>query len=178
MTFRERRKLGVFARHSFLICVTALAIAGCAGSSSVESRDPGFVEHSIRTIAIEPPDDLFDDGRLAQSIGVQLAKRGYSVNDAPQTRALLEKANVKALDILAPDGLAALRKNGVDGVLSINAAPASMGGPPMRYVKVRIISTSTGKEIGGLDWQNSWAGMPGSPADYVNRKGVNRRARK
>ena len=48
----------------------------------------------------------------------------------------------------------------------------------MRYVKVRIISTSTGKEIGGLDWQNSWAGMPGSPADYVNRKGVDWRARK
>lgn len=172
MTIREGRKLGAIARLSFLISAIALTIAGCAGSSSVESTDPGFVEHSIRTLAVEPSDDLFADDRLAQAIGVQLARRGYTVDDARQTVALLENDNVKSLDILTPGGLAVLRKNGVDAILSISAAPASMGGPPMRYVKVRILSAVTGKEIGTLDWKNSWAGMPGSIADYVNRKGV------
>ena len=172
MVVRERRKLGVIARHSFLFCVMALAIAGCAESSSVVVKGPGFIELGTRTIAIEPPDDLFDDGRLARSIGVELAKRGYAVDDQRRTLALLRKNDVKALEILTPGGLATLRKNGVDAVLSINASAANMGGPPNRYVEIRILSTSTGQEIGSVEWKNSWAGMPGSPADYVNREGV------
>ena len=174
MAIRERGETRAIVRRSFLISATSLAIAGCAGSSSVDFKDSGFVEHSVRTVAIAAPDDLFDtvDTQLAQKIGSTLAKQGFVVDDATRTTAMLAKSNVNPPDILMPNGLRALRSDGVDVVLSVNAAAASLGGPPMRFVKVRLISTDTGKEVVGIDWKNSWAGMPGSPADYMNRKGL------
>jgi hypothetical protein len=46
----------------------------------------------------------------------------------------------------------------------------------MRSVAVTVNSTRTSGMIGGINWKNSWGGMPGSPADMVMRKGLNEAA--
>jgi hypothetical protein len=149
-----------------------LVIAGCAGSKSVETKASDYVAHSVRTLAIAPSDDLFikDSGQLADMIGAGLTIQGYSVVDEKATIALLAKYNISSVDVLAPQALAALAKEGVDAVMSVTSKSADIGGPTMRYVKATVTSVRTSKEIGQIDWTNSWGGMPGSPADHMARK--------
>jgi hypothetical protein len=160
-----------------LITAALLAVAGCGGSSVLQIKAPEYVEHSARSLAVAPSiafsDDLFGDDstRLADAVGVELAKHGYSVIDAKGTMAVLAKYDIPPVDDLTPKALEFLGRNGVDAVLSVKSSSASMGGPGMRHVKATLTSTSTGKEIGEIDWNNSWGGMPGSPADYTMRKG-------
>lgn len=153
--------------------VTLLLLAGCGGSNTVQVKSPEYADHSVRTLAVlAPPDDLFDNkiSQLADAIGVELARRSYSVVDAKAATALLAKDGISPASVLTPQALAALDKAGADAVLSVTSLPG-MGGPEMRHVKISITSTRTSKEIGSIQWNNSWGGMPESPADYVMRKG-------
>ncbi|MGA3400850.1 MAG: hypothetical protein ABSC95_16645 [Acetobacteraceae bacterium] len=166
-------RTGAAAWRGLLIAATLLALAGCGGSKAVQIRAPDYADHSARTLAIAPVDDLFvnDDSQLADAIGVELAKRGYSVVDAKGTAALLAKYGISPVEVLAPKTLTALGKEGVDAVVSVSSEGSVMGGPGMRHAKARVTSTRTAKDIGEIDWNNSWGGMPGSPADYTMRKG-------
>jgi len=86
--------------------------------------------------------------------------------------ALLAKHGIPPVEGLTPKALKVLEKAGVDAVLSLKAMSAGIGGPNMRKVRARLTNTRNGKELGGIDWNNAWGGMPGSPADYAMRKNV------
>jgi hypothetical protein len=165
-------RINAAAWRSLLMTATVLAIAGCAGSKTVQTKTPEYTAHSARTLAIAPSNDLFvnDSAQLADTIGVELRKRGYSVVDTNGTTALLAKYNIAPVDGLAPQALTAFGKDGVDAIVSVNSKAADIGGPGMRYVKATVTSARTSKEIGVINWTNSWGGMPGSLADHMARK--------
>jgi hypothetical protein len=93
------------------------------------------------------------------------------VVEARAVTALLANHKVNLAAVPAPQELAALREEGVEAVLSVSSTGSGIGGPRMRHVKVRVTSTRTSTMIGEIDWNNSWGGMPGSPADAIMRKG-------
>jgi hypothetical protein len=162
---------------------TLLLIAGCGGSKSVEVREPDYVDHSVRTLAISPSSDLVNDlfgnvdTQLADAIGAQLAQRGYTVINAQATMAIVKKDGIPPADGLTPEALSAMGREGIDAALSVTSESSVMGGPAMRHVRAKLISTHTGKEVGEINWSNSWGGMPGSPADYTMRKGLDAAAK-
>jgi len=150
-----------------------LAATGCGGSKYEQIKAPDYADGSVRSLAIAPSDSLFGDGsQLADAVGAELGKRGFTVVDTTGAAVLLSKYGISQVDVRAPEALAALGKEGVDAILSVSSTAATMGGPGMRHVKVRLISTRTSKEIGGIDWHNAWGGVPGSPADFTMRKGL------
>lgn len=157
-----------------LIAAAFTIVAGCGTSKVSQIKAPEYTDHSVRALVIAPSEESFlnDSSMLADAIGAELAKRGYSVVDTREATALLAKSNVTPADMLAPRGLAALGKESVDAVLSVSATGSSFGGSWMRQVKVKVTSTSTSRMIGEVDWTNSWGGMPGSPANAIMRKGL------
>lgn len=125
-------------------------------------------------IAVSPtqsPNSLIDsNSELADAIGAELAARGFVVLDIATTAARLKKYDLPPTYALTKQGLSTLRKENVDSVLAVSSTVSAIGGPSMRHVKARLTSTATTEEIGGVDWDNSWGGMPGSPADFTIRK--------
>ena len=159
--------------RNLAIMATLLALTGCGGSSTVETKAPGYVSHSAHTLAIAPPDDLFAKGdmQLANIIGEELTKRGYAVVDSTATMRVLANNRIASVDVLSPQAMAVMAKEGVDAVLSVTTSQAGgIGGPDMRHVNAKLTSTHTSGQIGEIVWNNSWGGMPGSPADYMMRK--------
>ena len=152
----------------------ALGVAGCAPSRSVDVRGSGYVAGSVHTLAIPPENDLFSKGgdELTDLIGSALAGHGYTVLNENATAALLAKANLTPSALDTPEGLAALNKAGVGGILRVSSSASRMGGPGMRHVRATVNSTRTTDQICEVDWTNSWSGMPGSTADHVMRKGA------
>jgi hypothetical protein len=169
----SKYRINTLTSRTLLMAAVLLVVAGCAGSKIVETKAPDYIDHSVRTLAIAPPDDLFrsDGNQLIDAIAVELGKRGYSVIVPRDTGALLTKYNISPVDVLTQQALTAFGKDGADAVLSVSSKAADIGGPGMRYVKATVTSARTSKQIGVINWTNSWGGMPGSPADYVTRKG-------
>lgn len=170
--------LRTIPRRALLAMMLPGMLAACGGSSVVPTKDPEYVGHTVRVIAIAPPESLVSTGSMAEGgvlgddIGAELAKHGYKIVDAMAAAAILDKNDVTSLLALAPRGLAALEKDGIDAVLTVKSASSTIGGPGMRHVTARINSTHSSKVIASVDWNNSWGGMPGSLADYTMRKGA------
>ncbi len=171
---QQQQDIAMIGRRGLLVGGASLALTACAGSTAVQTRAPDYVGHSVRTVAMAPPDELFDTDtvKLTAGIGANLSKLGYTVIDSHATATLLAKNNVEPVNLLKPPGLTACKAAGIDAILTVNSAPADIGGPAMRYVNVTVTSTQTQQQIGEIRWRNAWAGMPGSPADYTVRKGA------
>jgi len=161
-------------RRALLISGPILALAGCGGSKIATVKGNGA--RGGKTIAVSPPqspDSLINSGsELADAIGTELAARGFVVLDIAATAARLRKYDIPSGYALTKQGLSTLRKENVDSVLTVSSTATVAGGPSMRHVQARLTSTATAEEIGGVNWDNSWGGMPGSPADFTMRKDV------
>jgi hypothetical protein len=164
----EKYRIGGMLRRSMLIAAAVAVLTGCAGSSAVEVKGTDYTAHSVRVLAIAPP-NINDSSELGDAVGVELAKHGYTVVD---TMAILAKYDLPPKNALDPREMEALKKEGIDAVVSVSSVGSVMGGPGMRHANAKVISTSTSRQIGEIDWNNSWGGMPGSLADYMMRKGV------
>jgi hypothetical protein len=175
--FAEDPRIALVARQCLLL-LAVFAIAGCGASKVGLIAAPKADAHRVQSLIVTPADGLFaqDNTMLAYAIGAELAKRGYTVVDTREATALLTKQNVNPADVLTPPGLATLRNGGIDAVLSVTSVGSPIGGSGMRNVAVTVNSTRTSGMIGGINWKNSWGGMPGSPADMVMRKGLNEAA--
>ena len=160
-------------RRSTLIAMFSV-LEGCGGTSVVQSKASDYADHSIRTLAIAPPSSLFanDSSQLADAVGAELAKHGYTVVDSMQTAAHLARLNIPPANVLGAPALAALEHEGIDAVFTVQSIGSVMGGPGMRHAKARVFSTHLSKQIAEVDWNNAWGGMPGSLADYTMRKGL------
>lgn len=164
-----------------MLGVACVIVAGCGPSRVTQVEVGDYVAaHSVRTLGIASSGDLVatvtntTTNVLADAIGAEMAKRGYSVVDSRAATEMLAKRNINAVDWLTPQGLAVLKESGVDALLSVSSTGSSVccqGGAQMRYVKVTLTNTSTSKMIGEINWNNSWAGMPGSIDDWIMRKG-------
>jgi hypothetical protein len=156
-------------RRTFIVAA-ALAVTGCSGSQVSSLPVAAAPSHPVRAIAMAP-----SGGLLADAVAVELSNRGYTVIDGADTSRMLVRLNLTEVEIAQPEGLARLRAQGLDAVLSVRAAAGYDGQP--QSAAARVNSTHTGRVLAGVNWQNGWGGMPGSPADRTMRSGLVNAAR-
>ena len=158
----------------FWTCCGA-ALAGCGGSRLVMTG-PAAPAEPVGLMAVESSEPGF-----GRELSQQLASLGYHVVDTSKTSSLLSRLGRGGYPVDEPETLSALKSCLVDAVLTARTdAAASVGfggGALLDKVQLRLIKTASGETVAGMDWTNSWGGMPGSPADGMMRKSAPAAAR-
>lgn len=154
-----RRKLLMFP-------VVMLSTLAACGTSSVSNMPvANAAPHAIQLLAMTP-----SQGLLAEAVAVELSNRGYKVFDPVDTSRIMARLNLNEIEISQPEGLAKLRAQGIDALLSVRSAGGYDQMP--QSATARVTSTHTGRVIAGVTWQNGWGGQAGSIADRVMRTGL------
>jgi hypothetical protein len=122
---------------------------GCASSRAISGGQLPSIQPALTTIALAPSGGIFAD-----LIGIALAAKGYTIMDTGATLALLVLRHMPEADILDPAVMVMLKARGVDAILVAQKADGTDGLP--QTVRVRLYSTASMTEIGGVDWENGW----------------------
>lgn len=150
---------------AFFIVIIAVFVGGCASSKVSVVPVAGALTQSVKSIAMSP-----DSGLLAEAVAVELSNRGYTIIDSATTSRTMVRLNLNEIDIARPEGLAKLRDQGIDALLTVRAAGGYDDQP--QSATARVSSTHTGRVVAGITWQNGWGGQAGSIADRTMRKGL------
>jgi hypothetical protein len=143
-TISEQAKPGLL-----LALALVLLLNGCATSRAVPVGRLQSIAPPLTTIALAP-----NGGVFANLIGTELAAQGYTIVETGATLALLVFTHMPQHDILDADVMAMLKARGIDAVLIVQKVDGTDGLP--QTVHMRLHSTATMAEVGGVDWQNSW----------------------
>lgn len=146
--------------------------AGCGGSKTVVTGAPTAPKQPLRLIAISANQNEF-----TQKFGEELAQRGYGILDQQKTASLLGKLDLETSDLTDEASLAELRNRRIDAIMKLTVAMTASRADLLERVLVSVIGTDGGPNLAGLDWTNSWGGMPGSPADMSMRLNIPNAAR-
>ena len=146
-----------------LVVALAFFIAGCAGSRVSVTGTSSRIPQPINTIALMP-----GGGILADAIGVEFSNHGFNVIESSAMTALMARLNLDEFELAQPQSLEKLKEKNIDAYLSVKAAAGNDGRP--QSASARLNSTTDGKILAGVSWQNGWGGMEGSMADRTMRK--------
>lgn len=149
----------------FVSALLSLFLIACASSKITSLPASGRPAHAVKSIAVEPEGKL-----LADAVAVELGGRGFTIIDHATTSRLMARLNLNEIDFTRREGLAKLRAEGIDALLSVRA----MGGYDNQpeNATATFTSTHTGNLITAITWQNARAGQAGSWADRNARKGL------
>jgi hypothetical protein len=155
----------MFKKTITAVLLLVMLLSGCASSklSSIPVSDQGV--RTVNAIAFMP-----GGGLVADAVGVELANRGFTIIDSATVSSMMVRLNLNEVEIIKPEGLAKLKDQGIDAVLSVRAAGSYDSQP--QSVSARMNSTLNGKVIAGVTWQNGYGCAPGSPCDRMWRKGL------
>lgn len=146
------------------IFAIALFLMGC-GTAHVSSVNGVTAVAPVHNVAMMP-----GGGLLADAVAVELSSRGLTIVDPTSTSSMMAGLNLTEVEITQPQGLAKLKKQGIDAILIVRSAASAAGDP--QSASARMISTESGVLIAGVTWQNGWGGQSGSIADRAMRKGL------
>jgi hypothetical protein len=132
-----------------LTFILVIHVSGCTSGRVAPVGTLESMEPPLKAVALAPAGGVFAD-----LIGMTLAEHGYTVIDTGATAALLVLTQQHSADLLQPQGMEMLRRRGIDAVLVVDRANAADGLP--QTVHVRLHSTATRTDVGGIDWENSW----------------------
>jgi hypothetical protein len=126
-----------------------LLLNGCAAGwgGTVGRFQP--MDPPLKTIALAPNGGIFAD-----LIGIELSEQGYTIVDTGATLALLVFMQRTQDDLLSPEIMAMFKGRGIDAVLVVQKVDGTDGLP--QTVHMRLYSTTSSAEVGGLEWGNSW----------------------
>ena len=146
-----------FVRPSVIVCLIVSAI-GCAAPAQdrVSTLPAAKVSHPIQVLAIAP------NGRsLANAVGVELSKHGFTIVNAATTSNLIARLNISEADVALPAGfailLAKLNEQGIDAYITVLASGEERQKP--QSASVRVNSTHSGKVIASVSWKNERRGV-------------------
>lgn len=140
-------------------------LAGCAGPKISQLPIATGHKYVVRMMAMTA-----GGGLLADAVAVDLSNQGFNVLDSEGSSTLMARLNLTEFELTQPEGLSKLRNKGIDAVLSVRAAAGYDQDP--QSASARINSTTNGKIIAGIVWQNGWGGQAGSIADRSMREGL------
>jgi hypothetical protein len=146
--------------------VSILLLLGACSSSKISSTQ--LTDQSlqpVKVIAFMP-----GGGLIADAVGIELSNKGFIIVDSSSMSNMMIRLNLNEIEIVRPEGLAKLKTQGIDAVLSVRGAAAYDDQP--QSISARMNSTATGRVIAGVTWQNGYGCAPGSPCDRVMRKGL------
>jgi|GEM_PF-4282745 len=165
---------GIF--RSLGLCAAAAALGACGGATLLVNGGPPKLDGPLRAIATTTNRPSFSD-----QLAARLNAMGYSALDANASAAVTGSALGQPVSagtinlVTDPDVLARMRALQVDVVMAVEVrmvtAHVGFSGTTelLDGVKVTLYSMSSPGPAGGFDWTNAWGGMPGSPADSLNR---------
>jgi hypothetical protein len=123
-------------------------VDGCAsGRVMPVGRTP--IDPPLKTIALAPNGGIFAD-----VIGIEFAGQGYTIFDTGATLALLVLMQKTRDDLFSPEVMARFKEHGIDAVLVVQKTDGNDGLP--QTVQIRLHSTESVTDVGGIDWKNSW----------------------
>jgi hypothetical protein len=122
---------------------------GCAAGRVMSVGRFPAIDPPLKTIALAPNGGIFAD-----VVGIELAGRGYTIVDTGATWALLLLMQQTQEALFSPEVMARLKEHGIDAVLVVQKTDGKDGLP--QTVHMRLHSTQSLAEVGGVDWQNSW----------------------
>jgi len=149
---------------SGLLCIF---LAACA-SSKVSTQALNSViatPQTVKSIAMAPGGAV-----LSEAVAIELANKGFTVIDSDSTTKLVARLGITEVELATPSGMSKLKSQGIDAFLAVKGLAANDGRPIS--CSARLNSTSDGKLIAGVSWQNGWGGGAGSIADRTMRKGL------
>jgi len=154
-------------RSTIIACIALLvaALCGCGMSKVNSVAIADGPKPATRTIAIMP-----GGGVLADAVAVELLNRGFTVIDANATSSMMVRLNLNEIEITRPEGLAKIRDQGIEAVLIVRAVGGYDQQP--QSATARMTSTTDGRVLAGVTWQNGFGGQAGSMADRVMRQGL------
>ena len=132
-----------------LTLVLVLLLGGCAASRVTSVGPLQSIQPALATIALAPQGGIFAD-----LIGIELAAQGYTIVDTGATLAILVFRQMPQANLLTPEVIAMLKEHGIDALLVLQKADGADGLP--QTVCVRLLSTASATEVGGVDWENGW----------------------
>jgi len=133
----------------FLALVLVLLLDGCSASRVSSVGHLQSIQPAPTTIALAPQGGIFAD-----LIGIELAAQGYRIVDTGATLVMLVFGQMSQENLLTPEVIAMLQERGVDALLVVQKVDARDGLP--QTVHVRLYSTASMTEVGGVDWKNGW----------------------
>ena len=147
------------------ISAFVLVLAACSGAKISSPRRLAPLPHPVGSIAFSP-----SGGVMADAVGIELFNEGFVVFATRQTSTLMVRYNLNEEEVMYPERISDLAKEGIDALLIVRTVAGYDGNP--ESVAVRVVSTRTGQVIGALTWQTGKGGMQGSPLDRMKRKGM------
>jgi hypothetical protein len=132
-----------------LTLVLVALLSGCAANRVISIGHLPSFRPALTTIALAP-----QGGTFADLIGMALAAQDYTIVDTGATLALIVLTHVPQDDPLAREVMTMLQKRGIDILLVVQKADGADGLP--QTVQVRLYSTASMTEVGGVDWENGW----------------------
>lgn len=130
------------------LAACAAALTGCHTVSSIEQPPLAPSAVPITTVAVTPP-----SGAFGNAVAEQLAKRGTRITYTDGSRALLGALGLSDSSLLGDASRDALRQHGIDAVLTLVAWYGTGDGKP-DSAQVRVVSTSSGSDVAGVNWAN------------------------
>jgi hypothetical protein len=163
------RRWPVWRRVTLALVIPLIVGLSACGGSKVSSLGAVPSSISVGAIALDPA-----GGLLADAVGVELAAGGFMIIDTSQTSHLAMRVGLDEGEIMLPRGLQALAAEGGDGLLTVRAEAGYDRRP--QSASARLTSTTDGRLLSGVTWQNGWGGKAGSIADRQMRKDLNEAA--
>lgn len=158
-------------KNIIAISMIIMVIGGCATSKTNISRNPNALPQNVSRIALMP-----SGGSLADAVGIELLNYGYDVIDTSTVTGYMVRYNLNEMELALPQNISRLSQDGIDTLLIVKGAAGYDGRP--ENASARLVSTSDGKLIAGVTWQNGKGGAMGSPADGVMRSNLSQAASK
>ncbi|MEQ1919031.1 MAG: caspase family protein [Elusimicrobiota bacterium] len=157
---------------SLIMLLTLQFTAACGGSKVIVTGTPTPPKTPLRLIAISANQNEF-----TQKFGEDLSQRGYGILDPQRTSTLLGKLDLENSDLMDAATLTELKNRRIDAIMKIVVEMTPTRADLLDKVKISVIGTGAGELLAGIDWTNSWGGMPGSPADSGMRLNIPNAAR-
>lgn len=151
--------------NKFVAILFSTFLCACVSSKVSVIQNPVNPGHKVETIALAP-----NGGVLADAVGVELSNRGFTIIDSAQISSLMIRNNINEIEVMMPSGLRTMYTNGIDAVISVKAIGTNDN--QLQGASARINSTSNGKIITGITWENGHGGQEGSAADRQMKKGL------
>jgi len=151
----------------YFLCIT---LGGCSASKMNVSRNPNTMPQEINKIALMP-----SGGPLADAIGIELLNYGYDIIDTTTVTGYMARYNLNEMELAMPQNISKLSDEGIDTILIVKGVAGYDGKPESASAK--LVSTTNGKLIVGVTWQNGKGGAQGSPADNVMRSNLSEAAK-
>jgi len=109
---------------------------------------------------------------LKDKISFELSLKGFKVVDPKPYGELSNKYNIEKEDLVSSPDVMMLKNEGIDVIITITSEWSEFGKRFIESAYIKVMDTSSGKVICGVEYRNGFNGMPGSPADYNSKESI------